>query len=360
MVTVQARLSQEAFSRNESTLVAIAEEVERLTGELRDNTMSIRMVPIGMTFSRFKRLVRDLSEELGKEVRMTTEGGETELDKTVIDRLNDPLVHIIRNSIDHGIESPDERTAGGKSAVGTVHLSASHSGANVIIRISDDGAGLDAAAIRAKAVEKGLVQPDDNISENEIFQTIFAAGFSTATEITNVSGRGVGMDVVKRSIESLRGSIDVESIPGRGTTIVLKLPLTLAIIDGFMVQVGDGYFVLPLSTVEECVELPASEKEIVNSRKMMNVRGEVVPYQSLRDLFCIHDEKSDNEKIIIVETGGRRIGFGVDKVIGQHQTVIKTLGRAYKNVKALSGATIMGDGAVALVLDVDRLFNMAA
>jgi two-component system, chemotaxis family, sensor kinase CheA len=360
MVTVQARLSQEATSRKESSLAAIAEEVERLTSELRDNTMSIRMVPIGMTFSRFKRLVRDLSAELGKEVVLSTTGGETELDKTVIERLNDPLVHLIRNCIDHGIESPEIRKSHGKSAKGSVHLSAAHSGADVLIRITDDGAGLDADAIKARAIERGLLAADAEPSNNEIFRFIFNAGFSTAKEVTNVSGRGVGMDVVKRSIETLRGNIDVESTKGKGTTITLKLPLTLAIIDGFMVKVGDGYFVMPLAAVEECVELTGTERADAVSREMINVQGEIVPYRSVRTLFDIDGSRPDIEKVVIVDAGGRRMGLGVDKIIGQYQTVIKALGKIYKDVSGLSGATIMGDGSVALILDLDGIGEIAA
>jgi len=355
MVTVQARLTQNASSAADSSLIAIAEEVERLTAELRDNTMSIRMVPIGMTFSRFKRLVRDLSRELGKKIAMTTEGGETELDKTVIDRLNDPLVHIIRNCIDHGIEPPDVRERNGKVAQGSVRLSAIHSGANVLIRITDDGAGLDTDAIRARAVERGVIATDADLSDSDIFSLIFAPGFSTAKEVTDVSGRGVGMDVVKRSIESLRGSIEVESSKGKGTTITLKLPLTLAIIDGFMVKVGGGHFVLPLSAVEECVEIQGQEAETVRARSMMNVRGDIVPYQSLRDLFNINGGRPEIEKVVITEANGSRVGFGVDLVIGQHQTVIKSLGKAYRDTEGLSGATIMGDGTVALIIDVNNL-----
>jgi two-component system chemotaxis sensor kinase CheA len=231
LVTVQASLSQKASRQNDPGLVLIAEEVERLTAELRNNTMGIRMLPIGTTFSKFKRLVRDLSKELGKEIVLTTDGGETELDKTVIERLDDPMVHIIRNSIDHGIELPDVREEAGKPRQGTIHLSAAHSGAHVLIRISDDGSGLDEAAIRTKAVERGLIALDAEMSKAETYSLIFAPGFSTAEKVTDVSGRGVGMDVVKKSIEELRGSVEINSEKGSGTTITLKLPLTLAIID---------------------------------------------------------------------------------------------------------------------------------
>jgi len=245
LVTVQARLTQTAALRNDPHLAHIAEEVERLTSELRDSTLNIRMMPIGSTFSKFRRLVRDLSQQLGKEVEMLTEGAGTELDKTVIERLNDPLVHIIRNSIDHGIEGPEDRLAAGKPRQGTVHLTAEHSGDSVILTIRDDGKGLDSEAIRNKAIERKLISESTELSERELFNLIFAPGFSTAQKITGVSGRGVGMDVVKQSIEALRGTIDILSHKGEGTTITIKLPLTLAIIESLMVKIGGENFVCP-------------------------------------------------------------------------------------------------------------------
>ena len=355
MVTVQARLSQTVGSMDHAGLLSISEEVERLTAELRENTMSIRMLPIGTTFSKFKRLVRDLSGELGKDVQLVTDGGETELDKTVIERLNDPLVHLIRNCIDHGIEPPGVREAAGKAGQGTVHLSAMHSGANVLIRVTDDGAGLDADAIRSKAVEKGLMAAETELSEKEIFSLIFAPGFSTAQQITSVSGRGVGMDVVKRSIDALRGSIEVSSQKGTGTTITLKLPLTLAIIDGLLVEVGDGRYVLPLSVVEECVELTREDVAGAHGRHITHVRGEIVPYILLRESFAIDGKAPEVQQIVITESPGGKVGFVVDKVIGEHQTVIKNMGRVYRNVDVISGATILGDGTVALIMDVPKL-----
>jgi two-component system, chemotaxis family, sensor kinase CheA len=355
LVTVQARLSQAVASLKHAGLLSISEEVERLTAELRDNTLSIRMVPIGTTFSKFKRLVRDLANELRKDVALVTEGGETELDKTVIERLNDPLVHLIRNCIDHGIEPPDLREAAGKPKLGTVHLSATHSGASVLIHIADDGAGLDVEAIRAKEAERGAISAGAELSEQEVFALIFAPGFSTARQVTNVSGRGVGMDVVKRSIDALRGSIEVSSKRGVGTTITLKLPLTLAIIDGLLVKVGEGYFVLPLSVVEECVELTREDVARAHGQHITYVRGGIVPYIRLRERFLIDGKAPSDEQIVITEVGGGRIGFAVDKVIGEHQTVIKNLGRMYRNVEGISGATILGDGTVALIMDVPKL-----
>lgn len=355
LVTVQARLSQRASGDQDTELQVIAESVERLTEELRDNTMSIRMLPIGTLFSRFRRLIHDLSGELGKKVRMTTEGSATELDKTVIDQLNEPLVHIIRNAVDHGLESPAQRKEAGKAETGSVHLAAHHTGASVVIEISDDGAGLDPARLKARAVEKGLVSTESELSDEECFNLIFKSGFSTAGEVTGVSGRGVGMDVVKRSIDNLRGTISISSKLGKGTVISLRLPLTLAIIDGLLVRIGEDYFVIPLSVIDECVELTREEAQASRERSMMTYRGEAFTYISLRDMLEIEGEPPDIEKVILVRVRGRKTGFSVDQVIGQHQTVIKTLSRVYGHVEGISGATILGDGTVALILDVNQL-----
>jgi two-component system, chemotaxis family, sensor kinase CheA len=359
LVTVQARLSQTALTLQQEDLSSIAEEVERLTSSLRDNAMSIRMLPIGTTFSRFKRLVRDLSAELGKEIELTTDGAETELDKTVIERMSDPLVHIIRNSIDHGIEYPELRVAAGKARCGTIHLSAVHAGAHVLIRVEDDGAGLDAEAIRMKAVEKGLIQKDTDLAEDKIWDLIFSPGFSTAKAVTGVSGRGVGMDVVKRAIDALRGSITVSSSKGKGTSIILRLPLTLAIIDGFLTRVGGEHFIFPLAIVEECVELTPESSYAARGQCLANVRGKLVPYIRLREHFLTDGERPDFELIVITRVDNRNVGIVVDNVVGQYQTVIKSLGRFYRLVDGISGATILGDGTVALVLDVPTIVRQA-
>ncbi|MCF6148205.1 MAG: chemotaxis protein CheA [Candidatus Kuenenia sp.] len=359
LVILQQRLSRTASRQNDSELFSIAEEVERLTVELRDSAFSVRMVPIETTFNKLKRLVRDLSNELGKETAMTTNGGETELDKTVIDQLNDPLVHIIRNCIDHGIEPPDVRKASGKAKTGEIRISAFHSGSNVLIQIKDDGNGINTEVVRKKAIEKGLVAANAELSEKECYSLIFEPGFSTAKEITSVSGRGVGMDVVKQTIDSLRGSIDVESKKGKGTTITITLPLTLAIIEGLQVEIGGEYFVLPLSAVEECVELTHKDVLKANGRHIANVRGEIVPYIRLKDWFLLDGEVKDIEQIVITRTGDRRVGFVVDRVVGEHQTVIKALGTIYKNVQGVSGATILGDGRVAMIIDIPHLIQAA-
>ncbi|MFA5182852.1 MAG: chemotaxis protein CheA [Syntrophales bacterium] len=359
LVTVQSRLSQIATQRNDPLLIQVAEEVERLMAELRDNTMSIRMLPIGSTFSRFERLVRDLSADLGREVVLKTEGAETELDKTVIEKLNDPLVHLIRNCIDHGIESPHVREAAGKPRQGTVMLAAEHSGAHVVITIRDDGAGLDGEAIRAKAIERGLIAPDVILSEKDLYALILQAGFSTAKAVSSVSGRGVGMDVVKRGIETLQGTIEILSEKGRGSSIILKLPLTLAIIDGLLVRIGDDYFIMPLSAIEECVELTEVDIARAHGKCIAEIRGEIVPYLRLRDAFGFKGVRPAIEQIVTTRINGGRVGFVVDQVVGGHQTVIKNLGRMCKDVKSVSGATILGDGTVALILDLPKIVEQA-
>ncbi len=357
LVIVQAQISQVVSSKGDPALTALSEELERLSDELRDSTLGIRMLPIGTTFSKFRRLVRDLSEELGKEIDLHTNGAETELDKTVIERLSDPLVHLLRNSIDHGIEDPQTRESKGKSRRGKITLSAEHSGGDVMILIEDDGKGMSKDVIKAKAVEKGLLSADQDLSDKEIFNLIFEPGFSTAQSVTNVSGRGVGMDVVKRAIDSLRGSIDIDSKEGVGSVITIRLPLTLAIIDGLQVRVSDDYFVIPLSLVEECVELTSKDVEDANGQQFVNLRGEIVPYIRIREWFEVEGESPPIEQIVITGLEGSRIGVVVDTVIGEHQTVIKSLGRVYRDVEGISGATIKGDGTLALILDIPKLFR---
>ncbi|MDT8445438.1 MAG: chemotaxis protein CheA [bacterium] len=355
LVTAQARLQRLANSEEQEELVAVAEEIERLTADLRDTTMTMRMVAIGSTFNRFKRLVRDLSNDLPQKAQLETDGGETELDKSMIDRLADPLVHIIRNSLDHGIEPPEERAAAGKPPEGVVRLSAQHVAGQVLVSISDDGKGLDPQRIREKAISKGLIQESAELSDRELFGLIFQPGFSTKEKVTSVSGRGVGMDVVKRSVESLRGSVEIESHPGQGTLITLRLPLTLAIIDGLLVTIDQAPFVLPLSSIEECVELSRADIEQAKGRNLALVRGDLVPYVHLRKALQIEGSLPSIQHLIVTQLEGKRIGFVVDEVVGGHQTVIKSLGRYFEQLKNLSGATILGDGSIALILDLNRL-----
>ena len=355
LVIAQARLSQLAEAIHDPALVNVAEEIERLTASLRDTTMGTRMVPIGSLFGRFRRLVHDLSEDLGKSINFVTEGEDTELDKTVIEQLADPLVHLIRNSIDHGIENPDRRAETGKSAAGTLRLAASHRGAEVAITISDDGAGLNGERIRRRAEEAGLIAPGQPVSEAELNRMIFQPGFSTAAQVTSLSGRGVGMDVVKRTIDGLRGSIDVDTRPGKGTTMTLRLPLTLAIIDGLLVRVGEDRYTIPLAAVEECLELPVGVDGDARGRSFLNVRGELVPFLKLRQVFDTQGNPDPFQKVVVVASDSMRVGLVVDQIIGNNQTVIKQLSRLHSGLKTFSGATILGDGTVALILDVMHL-----
>ncbi|TVR33172.1 MAG: chemotaxis protein CheA [Spirochaetaceae bacterium] len=358
IVTLQARLTQTAKQIDNALLSSLAETFERLTDELRDSTMSIRMLPIGSTFSKFRRLVRDLSQELGKKVEMETLGGETELDKTVIDRLNDPLVHLIRNCVDHGIERPEVRGANGKPEQGSIRLTAEHSGASVIITIQDDGSGLDRRRILEKARDRGVVAAGAELSESEIMQLIFSPGFSTAQGVTQVSGRGVGLDVVKKEIEALGGTVTVSSQTGQGTRMALTIPLTLAIIDGLLVEIDDSSFVFPLQAVQECIELTSEMRAEHNGQQMINNRGQTLPYVRLRKVFSIEGELPEIEQVVVVNTAEGAIGFLVDNVVGDLQTVIKSMGRVYHDLEGISGATILGDGSVALILDVGRLIGL--
>lgn len=352
LVTLQARIMSTSRSIDNQDLNTIAEGLERLVDDLRDRTMNIRMVPVGTTFSKFRRLVRDLSESLGKNVELKTEGSETELDKTVIERLSEPLVHVVRNAVDHGIESPEVRKADGKPETGTVLLKASHEGANVVIEVSDDGGGLDPEKLRRKAEERGL--SFDAGGDSGIYDIIFDSGFSTATEVTEVSGRGVGMDVVRRQVEALGGSVHVESEQKKGSTFRLVIPLTLAIIDGLLVQVAGKYYVFPLNAVSECLEFDRSEIDSSKGKYIRN-RDRLLPYTRLRDIFRLSAEETDHEQMVVVHGNDGDIGLVVDSVIGDHQTVIKDLGKMFRAIDGVSGATILGDGTVALVCDITQL-----
>jgi two-component system chemotaxis sensor kinase CheA len=358
LVTVQARLSELSSWRDDAEVTAVSEEVERLTSALRESSMNIRMMPIRSTFEKFRRLVHDLARDLGKNVELTIEGADTELDKTVIEQLDDPLMHLIRNSMDHGIGTPEERAARGKPATATIHLTARHSGANVLT-VTDDGRGIDCDAVRQRAIERGLISAEAQLTESQIFALLFEPGFSTAKQVTDVSGRGVGMDVVRQRVESLRGAVEVESQPGQGTSVTLRLPLTMAIIDGLLVGVGDACFVLPLSITLECIELTRQDIARANGKHIANVRGELVPYIRLREHFHVRSRAPEIKQIMLVETAEGRFGFVVDRVLGNCQTVIKSLGRFYRQVQVVSGATILGNGTVALILDPERLIQNA-
>ncbi|MBB3595512.1 two-component system chemotaxis sensor kinase CheA [Rhizobium sp. BK529] len=355
LVIAQSRLSQLASSSSDIALRSVSEEIERLSGELRDTMMVLRMVPVGTLFSRFRRLVHDLARETGKVIELVTEGETTEVDKTVIERLADPLVHLVRNSIDHGLEPPAERLAAGKMEAGTVTLAARQSGGEVIISIKDDGRGINRERVRAKAESSGLIAPGQPLSDQELLQLIFAPGFSTAAQITNLSGRGVGMDVVKKTVEALRGAIDIVSLPGQGSEVSLRIPLTLAIIDGLLVRVGSGRYVIPLSAVEECLELSLEEDLRSRGRSFISLRDSLVPFLRLRDLFRTGTKPDVHQKVVVISTGTERVGLVVDQIIGDHQTVIKSMSKLHNDVATFSGATILGDGSVALILDVGHL-----
>ncbi|WP_297506868.1 chemotaxis protein CheA [uncultured Caulobacter sp.] len=358
LVIAQSRLKQIAATSADVALRAVAEEIERLASEMRETMMIVRMVPISQLFGRFKRLIHDLARDTGKQIVFTTEGETTELDKTVIERLADPLVHLIRNAADHGLEPPEQREAVGKSREGTVHLSARQAGAEVIITIADDGRGVDRARVRAKAEENGLITPGQALSDTELLQLIFAPGFSTAAAVTNLSGRGVGMDVVKKTIEGLGGSIALTSEMGRGATISLRIPLTLAIIDGLLVRVGQGRYIIPLASVDECVELSPAQDTRSTARSFITLRDRLVPFLRLRELFAVADAADRHQKIVVVSTSEERVGLVVDQILGDHQTVIKPLSDFHASIGAFSGATILGDGGVALILEVPSLVSL--
>lgn len=359
LVMNQSRLATAANRLHAPELAAPVEEIERLVAELRDDVLQIRMMPIGTIFARFRRLVHDLSNQLGKEIDLVTEGEETELDKSILDALGEPLIHLLRNSIDHGIEPVGDRLAKGKPRRGTIRLTAAHRGSDVVVRVEDDGAGLDRGAIRAKAVARQIIAPDANLSDKEILNLILLPGFSTAKSVTSLSGRGVGMDVVKRHIDALRGSVSVMSEPGSGTCLSLTLPLTLAIIDGLLVEAGDSQLIIPMAVVTENVDLARRDRTLSNGRNLVAVRGELIPYIDLRRLFEVKGVSPPISKIVLVRCEDHRIGLVVDRVMGTHQTVIQALGRFFRNIEVVSGSTVMGDGRVALILDVAGVVRLA-
>ena len=338
----------------------IALTMNNLVNNIRDTALELRMVQIGSTFTRFKRTVRDVSQSLNKDIELYISGGETELDKSVVEKINDPLMHLLRNALDHGIETPSERLAAGKSPQGVVKLNAFHQSGHIVIQIEDDGAGLNSQKILAKAIANGLVSKEQQLSKQEIYNLIFAAGLSTKDQASDLSGRGVGMDVVKRNIEALRGTVSIDSEEGQGTLITLQLPLTLAIIDGFMVSTGVERYIIPLSSVVECVELSELEHEINATEHYINLRGEVLPYLRLADFFQNPQKsKQKRESIVVIKSGKSKIGLVVDQLHGEHQTVIKPLGKVFEKLKSITGATVLGDGNVALILDVQILIQMA-
>lgn len=364
LVITQAMLAETASRldpvMNESLLNGLA-QLERNTRDLQESVMSVRMMPINFVFSRFPRVVRDLAGKLNKQVQLKTVGEGTELDKGLIEKISDPLTHLVRNSLDHGIEMPDERVAKGKDPQGTITLRAAHQGGNIVIEVADDGAGLNRERILAKAKEKGI-PIGENASDSDVWQLIFAPGFSTAAVVTDVSGRGVGMDVVKKNIEGIGGRVDLSSRAGEGSTVTIRLPLTLAILDGLSIAVGDQTYIVPLSFISESFQPKGEDiKEISGQGQVVHVRGEYVPMVALHEVFGIQPRVTDPAKgiLVLLESEGKKVALFVDELLGQHQVVIKSLETNYRRVPGVSGATIMGDGRVAMIMDVTAMIKMA-
>jgi len=352
-----------AAGTGNTLLVEAISTLSGLVEQIRDEALSLRMVPIGEIFGRFPRVVRDASRELAKDIVLEIDGEETELDKSMVERLSDPLTHLVRNALDHGIESPAKRLAAGKSEQGVLWLNAFHESGSVVVEVGDDGGGIDRERVRVRAIERGLIKANAVLSDYDTLQLIFEPGFSTAETVTNLSGRGVGMDVVKRNIESLKGVIDIDSVLGEGTVVRLRVPLTLAIIDGFQVDVGNSPFVIPLDMVIECLDLPISPGD--SEARYLDLRGEVLPYIRLREVFEIEARdvpppRSLRENVVVVQYGKDRAGLVVDRLHGELQAVIKPLGQLFRGIKGLGGSTILGSGAVALILDVPALIGLAA
>ena len=344
-----------ARSCHNDALQEASSRVSGLVEEIRDGALRLRMVPIGDTFNRFQRVVHDVSHELGKDIELLISGAETELDKTVVEKIGDPLMHLLRNAMDHGIESPEERQAVGKSGKGQLRLNAYHDSGSIVIEIADDGRGLDRERILHKARERGLLAAGAMPSDQDIYNLIFEPGFSTAATVTNLSGRGVGMDVVKRNITALRGSVELDSQPGAGTRVRIRLPLTLAIIDGFLVGVGQASYVVPLDMVQECLELSDEDRRASHERSYIDLRGEVLPLVFLRQHFNAGGSAGRRENVVVVRCAEHKAGLVVDELQGEFQTVIKPLGKLFSALRGIGGSTILGNGAVALILDVPAL-----
>jgi two-component system chemotaxis sensor kinase CheA len=355
LVTVEARLTELARRSRDPALMATSEEVSRLAGRLRDATMSMRMVPLRSLVARFRRLILGLSDDLGKPVDFVVLGEDTELDKTMIEKMADPLVHILRNAIDHGLEPPEARRATQKPARGRIELSAEHAGAEVLVRVRDDGKGINPEIVRAKAIERGLITAEAQLSDAQIFQLVLEPGFSTAETVTELSGRGVGMDVVRRTIDGLRGTIDIDSAPGQGTTVTLRLPLTLAIIEGLLIEVAGELYTVPMAAVKEIIALPREKERFSQSADYLDIRGQFVPFVRLRHLFGCEGASPLSQNVVVVENADTRMGVVVDRIIGTNQTVIKQISKLQAGAREISGATILGDGSVSLIIDVPQL-----
>ena len=360
LVINKVRLEQIGQTHRMSDLMETLEQMDRVTGDLQNIVMKVRMVPVSAVFNRFPRMVRDVSKELGKEINLTIEGEETELDRTVIDEIGDPIMHLLRNSLDHGVESPDKREAKGKPRVGEVGLIARHEGNNVVIMITDDGAGINADVIRRKAVEKGMISQDeaDRLDDANAVRLIFLPGFSTAEQITDISGRGVGMDVVRSKIEALSGHVDVETHIDEGSVFKIKLPLTLAIIQAMLVQVQDEMYAIPLGSIDSTINIEPSDIQTVQNKEVIVLRGEIIPIIRMEEALQVpHTKDSDELFVVVVHAGEAKAGIVVDNLIGQQEIVIKTLGNLFAGLKLFGGATVLGDGKVALILDVATMIQ---
>ncbi|MFM9917823.1 MAG: chemotaxis protein CheA [Rhizobacter sp.] len=361
LVTAGAGASLLARQTRQGALIEATAQIGSLVEEIRNGTLQLRMVPIGETFSRFRRVVRDTAAELGKDVALEIVGGETELDKSVVERIADPLMHLVRNALDHGLETPEERRAADKSPQGKLTLSACHESGGILIRITDNGRGIQRDKVLQRAWERGLVEKDVVPPEADILKLIFEAGFSTAEKVTNLSGRGVGMDVVRRNIEALRGTVTISSEAGQGSCIEIRLPLTLAIIDGFLVGVGPSKFIFPLEAVVEVIEnRPTATALDARGRSVVELRGQVLPVLSLRALYALDSTEPERSSVVVIRSGTHRYGVMVDVLLGQHQTVIKPLGRMFRSLRGMSGSSILGTGEVALIFDVNSLGELAA
>ena len=360
LVINKVRLEQIGQTHRMSDLMETLEQMDRVTGDLQNIVMKVRMVPVSAVFNRFPRMVRDVSKELGKDINLTIEGEETELDRTVIDEIGDPIMHLLRNSLDHGVESPDKREAKGKSRVGEVGLIARHEGNNVVIMITDDGAGIDADKIRRKAVEKGMISQDeaDRLDDADAVRLIFLPGFSTAEQITDISGRGVGMDVVRSKIEALSGHVDVETHIDEGSVFKIKLPLTLAIIQAMLVQVQEEMYAIPLGSIDSTINIEPTDIQTVQNKEVIVLRGEIIPIIRMEEALQVpHTKDSDELFVVVVHAGEAKAGIVVDNLIGQQEIVIKTLGNLFAGLKLFGGATVLGDGKVALILDVATMIQ---
>ena len=355
LVTAGAGTFLQAQILGNPELIESMSKLNDLLEEMRDASLKLRMVAIGATFSKFQRVVRDMATDLDKDVDLVITGADTELDKSVVEKIGDPLMHLVRNAVDHGLESAEDRVAAGKPETGTISLNAYHDSGNIVIEVGDDGGGLDPDKILAKAREKGMVGEDAQLSRSEIFDFILKPGFSTAAKVSNISGRGVGMDVVRRNVIEMRGRTEIDSEPGQGTTIRIILPLTLAIIDGFVVGVGQAAFVVPLDVVQECVEFSEADHEERDGQSYINLRGNVLPLVNIRQRFAVRGERPKRRSVVVVKADGQSVGLVVDRLMGEFQTVIKPLGPVFSGLSGISGSTIMGNGEVALILDVQGL-----